>query len=63
VVRKLDVSTPSPELVSAYMVEIAKGYGIKWSAPNAEGSTQEDAVEENAAVSHAQYPVRVEHFM
>ncbi|OSD06174.1 DUF292-domain-containing protein [Trametes coccinea BRFM310] len=35
VTRKLDVSTPSPSLVDAYLAEIAKGYGVAWSPPNA----------------------------
>ncbi|KAI9057029.1 DUF292-domain-containing protein [Trametes sanguinea] len=34
VTRKLDVSTPSPSLVDAYLAEIAKGYGVAWSPPN-----------------------------
>ncbi|KAI0652355.1 DUF292-domain-containing protein [Trametes meyenii] len=33
ITRKLDVSTPSPELVDAYLGEIAKGYGVAWSPP------------------------------
>ncbi|KAF9469693.1 regulator of Vps4 activity in the MVB pathway-domain-containing protein [Collybia nuda] len=33
VVRKLGVDTPSAELVDAYLVEIAKGYGIEWVPP------------------------------
>jgi len=31
--KKLALSTPSPELVDAYLFEIAKGYGISWSPP------------------------------
>ncbi|KAI0361089.1 DUF292-domain-containing protein [Trametes cingulata] len=31
VTRKLDISTPSPALVDAYLGEIAKGYGVPWS--------------------------------
>ncbi|CAE6369988.1 unnamed protein product [Rhizoctonia solani] len=31
VTRKLQVATPSPALVDAYLGEIAKGYGIDWS--------------------------------
>ena len=27
------LSTPSPELVDAYLFEIAKGYGVSWSPP------------------------------
>ena len=33
VTKKLVLSTPSPELVDAYLFEIAKGYGISWSPP------------------------------
>jgi vacuolar protein sorting-associated protein IST1 len=29
----LDISTPSVELVDAYLAEIAKGYGVVWSSP------------------------------
>lgn len=32
VLRKTDVSTPSTDLVDAYLTEIAKGYSISWSA-------------------------------
>ncbi|KAG5341695.1 IST1 like protein [Termitomyces sp. T112] len=31
VMRKLDVATPSSELVDAYLHEIAKGYNVNWS--------------------------------
>ena len=31
--KKLALSTPSPELVDAYLFEIAKGYGVNWSPP------------------------------
>lgn len=33
VMKKLVLSTPSPELVDAYLFEIAKGYGVGWSPP------------------------------
>ena len=33
VTKKLVLSTPSPELVDAYLFEIAKGYGVSWSPP------------------------------
>jgi len=29
--RKLTIATPSAELVDAYLTEIAKAYGVKWS--------------------------------
>lgn len=35
VMKKLVLSTPSPELVDAYLFEIAKGYGVGWSPPAA----------------------------
>jgi len=35
VMKKLALSTPSPELVDAYLFEIAKGYGVSWSPPTA----------------------------
>ena len=31
--KKLVLSTPSSELVDAYLFEIAKGYGVNWSPP------------------------------
>ncbi|GLB35758.1 putative regulator of Vps4 activity in the MVB pathway [Lyophyllum shimeji] len=34
VMRKIDIATPSPELVDAYLYEIAKGYSIEWTPPN-----------------------------
>ncbi|KAF9654171.1 DUF292-domain-containing protein [Thelephora ganbajun] len=33
VMKKLTLSAPSPELVDAYLFEIAKGYGVTWSPP------------------------------
>jgi len=33
VAKKLVVFTPAPELVDAYLAEIAKGYGVKWTPP------------------------------
>lgn len=33
VMKKLVLSTPSSELVDAYLFEIAKGYGVNWSPP------------------------------
>jgi len=30
--RKLTIATPSPELVDAYLTEIAKAYSVNWSA-------------------------------
>ncbi|PFH52327.1 hypothetical protein AMATHDRAFT_140443, partial [Amanita thiersii Skay4041] len=32
VMRKLVIQTPSPELVDAYLTEIAKGYNITWAS-------------------------------
>ncbi|KAG7452117.1 DUF292-domain-containing protein [Guyanagaster necrorhizus] len=34
VVRKLDIATPSLDLVNAYLAEIAKAYGVSWTSPN-----------------------------
>jgi len=33
VIRKLGIATPSVELVDAYLLEIAKGYGVEWTPP------------------------------
>jgi len=37
VMRKLVLTTPSSELVDAYLVEIAKGYGLTYSPQNDDG--------------------------
>ncbi|CAE6447325.1 unnamed protein product [Rhizoctonia solani] len=42
VTRKLQVTTPSPVLVDAYLGEIAKGYGIDWSPPPPPNNTVEN---------------------
>lgn len=34
VTKKLTFLTPPPELVDAYLAEIAKGYGVNWAAPS-----------------------------
>ncbi|KAF8347039.1 DUF292-domain-containing protein [Amanita rubescens] len=36
VLRKLVIQTPSSELVDAYLTEIANGYGIEWTSPDAD---------------------------
>ena len=33
VAKKLVMFTPEPALVDAYLAEIAKGYGVKWTPP------------------------------
>ncbi|RPD65062.1 DUF292-domain-containing protein [Lentinus tigrinus ALCF2SS1-6] len=38
VTRKLDIATPPPALVDAYLSEIAKGYGVPWSPSRPEGA-------------------------
>jgi len=40
VMKKLVLSTPSPELVDAYLFEIAKGYGVNWTPPKKEGDVE-----------------------
>lgn len=42
VARKLSVATPSPELVNAYLAEIAKAYGVPWSPPATNSSDDDD---------------------
>jgi len=46
VVRKLNISTPSSELVDAYLIEIAKAYNVKWTPTRKSGQddSQEGAV-------------------
>ncbi|TFK56472.1 DUF292-domain-containing protein [Heliocybe sulcata] len=56
VTRKLVVGTPSPELVDAYLVEIAKGYGISYSPRNdggPEGGVREEAAEDETEGNEA----------
>ncbi|KAH7922842.1 DUF292-domain-containing protein [Leucogyrophana mollusca] len=36
VIKKLVIETPSPELVDAYLGEIAKAYGVKWTPPSSQ---------------------------
>ena len=55
VTKKLVLSTPSPELVDAYLFEIAKGYGVSWSPPGSvdkkgEGDVELKEVERDAKV-------------
>lgn len=38
VMKKLVIETPPPSLVDAYLGEIAKGYGIEWTALKGQGS-------------------------
>ncbi|KAG5647660.1 hypothetical protein DXG03_008383 [Asterophora parasitica] len=45
VMRKLDVSTPSIELVDAYLHEIAKGYSVNWAPPPPKFEGGDDSLE------------------
>jgi len=49
VMSKLTLNTPSPELIDAYLYEIAKGYGITWAPPIRNGNPAEDHPKEDAA--------------
>ncbi len=42
VTNKLTVATPPRELVDAYLGEIAKGYGVKWTPPGIPKDTDQD---------------------
>ena len=46
VAKKLVVVTPSTQLVDAYLEEIAKGYGVPWTAPRA---VEDDAAPDGGA--------------
>ncbi|EPQ60114.1 DUF292-domain-containing protein [Gloeophyllum trabeum ATCC 11539] len=48
VLRKINVGMPPPELVDAYLTEIAKGYGLKYSPRNdgGEGGVRESESDE-----------------
>ncbi|KAF8845979.1 DUF292-domain-containing protein [Paxillus ammoniavirescens] len=45
VVKKLVIETPSAQLVDGYLTEIAKAYGVKWTALTGQGSATEEASE------------------
>ncbi|KAF9021751.1 DUF292-domain-containing protein [Hymenopellis radicata] len=56
IVRKLDISMPSPDLVNAYLTEIAKSYGVPWSQPasnDAGDDTDEGGVKEPTGTDSA----------
>jgi len=42
VVKKLAIGTPPPDLVDAYLGEIAKGYGVEWAPPPVQKDDSED---------------------
>jgi vacuolar protein sorting-associated protein IST1 len=55
VMKKLVLSTPSPELVDAYLFEIAKGYGVNWTPPKTlekEGDVEPKEAEREQKVPH-----------
>ncbi|KAF8831901.1 DUF292-domain-containing protein [Lentinula edodes] len=58
VVRKLDIATPSTELVDAYLAEITKAYGVPWSSAAATngGEGPEGSLKEAAAQSDMVLP-------
>lgn len=42
--KKLAIGTPPPDLVDAYLGEIAKGYGVEWAPPPVQKDDSEDDV-------------------
>lgn len=48
---KLAVATPSSQLVNAYLVEIARGYGIEWDAPELDGASEIELTDTQSVVS------------
>lgn len=50
VIRKLEIVTPSPELVDAYLAEIAKAYSVPWNPPT---KADDGGPEGGIKVSHA----------
>ena len=54
--RKLDVATPAPVLVDAYLAEIAKGYGVDWSPPKPEWSDDPPSDGPDGGVKGGQAP-------
>ncbi|KZV67655.1 hypothetical protein PENSPDRAFT_653949 [Peniophora sp. CONT] len=66
VTKKLVVETPPTALVNAYLTEIAKGYGVKWSPPedvvdDSAQSTDDIDDTPNGAVKEPTSPLDVEH--
>lgn len=54
---KLKVFVPPPELVDAYMEEIAKGYGLSWRAmKNIAEEVDEPVTEDDDGVTAAEKP-------
>lgn len=44
VTKKLNVATPPPQLVDAYLKEIAKGYGIDWSPLRPDANSDDEGL-------------------
>jgi vacuolar protein sorting-associated protein IST1 len=52
VARKLTIATPSPELVDAYLTEIAKAYSVNWSPTPPRITDSDDGPHGRVGVSH-----------
>jgi hypothetical protein len=61
VARKLTITTPSPELVAAYLAEIAKAYNVDWSPAPLDGAVGDlhEARVGSLAFSHSILPLTV----
>lgn len=53
VMRKLDLGTPSEELVDAYLSEIAKAYGVPWLPSSIAGASKDEVADEANASADA----------
>jgi len=57
VARKIEVKTPSADLVNAYMGEIAKAYSVAWEAPQSTSKESDD--NSNSGNGHGDGGVKV----
>jgi len=61
VVKKLDMSTPPPELVDAYLTEIAKAYNVEWVATRKSGQDNGPEGEIKAPVTNPEHSSNQSH--
>ncbi|EOA83398.1 Vacuolar protein sorting-associated protein ist1 [Exserohilum turcicum] len=57
VVKKLRVETPKPELVEAYMTEIARFYGVPYGTSKSEDEADDDDDEPSGGVAELEEPL------
>ncbi|KAH8110584.1 DUF292-domain-containing protein [Phellopilus nigrolimitatus] len=57
VMKKMVLNTPSPELVDAYLEEIAKGYGLDWAPEPKDDSDDGGGQKESISVPSLELPL------